>query len=143
MTFRPGYFVDECRSRSCYEPGSLLRAQTIGRNVSNVTVLDFKARRSENHFSTSPFIDLQAKPSEFNATYWVETVQPKLATKPVLQLQYAQSVLLAFNPRFDCTGHWPGPEPPPVPPKDCNKMPDILWPHVQVATLHKQPDVSV
>jgi hypothetical protein len=58
-----------------------------------------------------PFLDKNAKATQFSATFWIETVKQQDGTT-FMQLQYTQTIILDFL--------------------------DIHWPHISVATLVKQ-----
>lgn len=70
-----------------------------------------------------PFIKVNANATTLSAIFWIETVRDKDGTI-FKQLQYTQTVLLDF-PVFG------------APPE--NKVEQIKWPHITVATLRKQP----
>jgi hypothetical protein len=69
-----------------------------------------------------PFINVNANPISLSAIFWIETVENPDGTT-FTQLQYTQTVILDF-PVFGA-------------PPD-NKLTDIKWPHISVATLRKQ-----
>lgn len=67
-----------------------------------------------------PFVDKHANATAFSATHWIETVKDPATGQETMQLQYSQVTNIEFLPQFG------------------NPSQLITWPHVTVATLHKQ-----
>jgi hypothetical protein len=66
-----------------------------------------------------PFVDANARATDFSCTYWIETIQPPDGSDPVQQLQYMQQTNIEFI-------------------EDPKSKSLIVWPHVNVNTLRKQ-----
>jgi hypothetical protein len=75
-----------------------------------------------------PFLTQNANSVLVYATFWIQKVSHPNRRHAFVQLQYAQMVLLNF-PILLAPPAAPGA--PPAPP------PNLSWPHVSVATLHK------
>jgi prepilin-type processing-associated H-X9-DG protein len=105
-------------------PNVVLTNAIAGQNIISTTVLristtDLNPPTSGGGTSNIAFLDgaaggPNAQAAQMDAIFWIETVQGDDADDQKLQLQYTQTVLLNFN--------------------------GLSWPHVSVATLHKQPD---
>lgn len=67
-----------------------------------------------------PFIAKNANTTNFEAIFWIETVQNPQTGNTFLQLQYSQTTILEFIPQFN----------------DPSKL--IQWPHVNINTMVKQ-----
>ncbi len=99
-------------------PNSVLQSATQGHNITHTTVLHVTTKHTPikaGGTANTAFLAAGANPPggnatavEVDATFWIETV----AGQSKLQLQYTQLVELDFN--------------------------GLRWPHVTVATLHKQ-----
>lgn len=111
-----GFFSDD--------PGKMLenklQAQlkaTPGLSVTETTTLNVSTDNGGGILNI-PFVDKNAAATKFAAIYWIETLQPPQGDA-VLQLQYWQQTDIKFMERADGQGL-------------------IMWPHVNVNTLHKQ-----
>jgi hypothetical protein len=67
-----------------------------------------------------PYVDKNANASAFTSAFWIETVEDPTTGDQFMQLQYSQITTIEFLPQFG------------------NPTELIQWPHVNVATLHKQ-----
>jgi hypothetical protein len=67
-----------------------------------------------------PYVDKHANASAFPAVFWIETIVDPKTKDQTMQLQYSQITNIEFLPQFG------------------NPSELITWPHVNVATLHKQ-----
>jgi hypothetical protein len=91
--------------------------------------LQVSSLRSGGALAMLPNIQAQVENKAFNASFFVETITDS-RNHTYDQLQYAQNVFLAFETNFACRVH-------PVT-SDCSYSESkILWPHIQVNTLHK------
>ncbi len=97
-------------------PNQLLQDATAGQNIINTVVLVISTNNSSSipiggGILNIPFLTLNANATQFDAIFWIETVQQSDGST-FLQLQYTQTVMLNFL--------------------------GINWPHISVATLIKQ-----
>ena len=119
-TFRfksPGVTQDMVKN-----PNSVLTAAIHGQDIKNTTVLVISTKHTPvkgGGTANTAFLEAAANPPggnanavEVDATFWIETVAGAPGKPDQLQLQYTQLVQLDFN--------------------------GLRWPHVTVATLHKQ-----
>ena len=115
-------------------PNAALTTAIEGQNITSMVVLEVSTTTSEateqllggGGILNIPFVDVNADALSLDAIFWIETVGPTSpGGQPFLQLQYTQTVILAF-PAF--TG--------PTAPANPNN-PVIHWPHISVATLVK------
>jgi hypothetical protein len=67
-----------------------------------------------------PYVDKNANASAFSSVFWIETIEDATTGDQFMQLQYSQITTIEFLPQFG------------------NPSERIIWPHVNVATLHKQ-----
>lgn len=105
-------------------PNVVLTNAIAGQTIVSTTVLristtDLNPPTSGGGTSNIAFLDgaaggPNAQAAQMDAIFWIETVQGDDKDDQRLQLQYTQTVLLNFN--------------------------GLSWPHVSVATLHKQTD---
>jgi hypothetical protein len=103
-------------------PNSVLQKDIVGQNITNTTVLVISTAHAPvagGGTANTAFLEAASAPPGGNATavevsaiFWIETVRGDDGEEK-LQLQYTQLVQLDFN--------------------------GLRWPHVSVATLHKQP----
>ena len=99
-------------------PNTVLRSATAGQQIQATTTLHVASRdaslpgggTANIAFLTGAKDGPNAVAARVSATFWLETLQ---GDPGPLQLQYSQLVLLNFN--------------------------GLSWPHITVATLHKQP----
>lgn len=121
--------VGACPSRStCRQPVDKLLAH-IG-NVSDmkVTQLQTSILHPGGSLVQLPGIKAQVFNSVFNSTFWIQSPSGGGADDDYDQLQYAQTVTMAFK----CNSASHNKEP-------CTGPEDLIqWPHVQVNTLRKQ-----
>jgi hypothetical protein len=75
---------------------------------------------NQGGISNIPFVTKNANTTNFEATYWIETVQNPTTGGTFLQLQYSQTTIIEFIPQFH----------------DPSKL--IQWPHVNINTMIKQ-----
>ena len=66
-----------------------------------------------------------AKPTQFDATFWIETVEDSKTGETFQQLQYSQRIMIEFPIQSDLSGQ------------------TIVWPHVNVNTLTLAPAAAV
>ena len=98
-------------------PNLFLGDAILGQNIVKTEVLIISTKTSPapsfkgGGVLNIPFLDKNAKVTQFDAIFWIETVQLPDNTE-FLQLQYTQTTILNFL--------------------------DINWPHISVATLIKQ-----
>lgn len=62
-----------------------------------------------------------ARPTQFDATFWIETVEDSSTGESFLQLQYSQRIMIEFPIKSDLSGQ------------------TIVWPHINVNTLTLAP----
>jgi len=104
----PGVFDQE-------NPNSFLQGVIANQKIASVTTLDFSTKNATGGVLNIPFLKTNVAATQVDATFWIETLGDGS-----LQLQYSQSILLAFPP----TG----------------STAIINWPHVTVNTLQKMSD---
>lgn len=93
----------------------LNKQQASGLTVSSTTVLQISTQ-NQGGMSNIPFLNANVKTTEFDATFWLETLVDSQGNQ-TQQLQYSQRILL----QFPVTGDKPGQT--------------ITWPHINVNTL--------
>ena len=101
-------------------PNSVLQAAIAGKPMNNRTFIQITTKHSpiagggtaNTAFLAAGSLGGNAKAVEVDATFWIETLPGAPGQPDKLQLQYTQLVELNFN--------------------------GLTWPHVTVATLHKQ-----
>ncbi|MGN6215922.1 MAG: heme-binding protein, partial [Solirubrobacterales bacterium] len=99
------------------DPNEVLREAIEGKEIVNTTALSVSTEGGG--IVNIPFVEEHAKTSEFNCTYWLETIKDPDTGDEVQQLQYSQQTNIEFIPKFGEPGL-------------------IMWPHVNVNTLRKQ-----
>ncbi|HYI07448.1 MAG TPA: heme-binding protein [Thermoanaerobaculia bacterium] len=116
-------------------PNAALTDAIQGQNIANMVVLQVSTNTPPpgqgllpgpfgGGILNIPFVTTNANAISLDAVFWIETVVPPPDQgDPFLQLQYTQTVMLAFPGR----GGPIGPD-----------NPLINWPHISVATLVKQ-----
>ena len=100
---------------------NLLKLANEGVNIKRTTVLDVDTAVETGGIVNIPFIVKQANAAEMKSTFWIQELDETDANgKPVMRLQYLQTVILDFfMPRPD---GMPG---------------AIRWPHISINTLLK------
>ncbi len=103
-------------------PNSFLHKGLVGKHVVNTTILAISTKHTPikgGGTANTAFLEAatfppggNAKAVEVDAIFWIEAIAGAPGTPNTLQLQYTQLVQLDFN--------------------------GLRWPHVTVATLHKQ-----
>lgn len=101
-----------------HNPNEPLKEDIAGQQIVKTTTLSVSTKGGGGIVNI-PFVEQQAKTTQFACTYWLETLGGPQGEE-VQQLQYSQQSNLEFLPRFG--------EP--------DKL--IMWPHVNVNTLRKQ-----
>jgi hypothetical protein len=91
-------------------PALVLLDDIAGQNITSTVVIAISSN-PVGGIVNIPFVTQNAAASQIDAIFWVETVEDDEGFE-FLQLQYVQRVILDFN--------------------------GIHWPHISVATLHKQ-----
>lgn len=101
---------------------ALLRGALAQDVVLSTQILHFDTTLRAAGVTNIPFIERQADASEMQATFWIETLEAQDENgDPILQMQYAQTVMLDFFPRTD-------------------GLPGLIrWPHVSINTLRRMP----
>ena len=98
-------------------PNLALEDAILGQNIIKTEVLSISTKKTDGPpfqgggLLNIPFLDSNAKATQMDAIFWIETVQQPDGTQ-FMQLQYTQTVILFFA--------------------------NISWPHISVATLVKQ-----
>lgn len=101
-------------------PNALLTATNNSVNIVRTTLLDLDTTLEDAGIVNIPFIVKQANASEMKSTFWIQELnQEDVNGKPILRLQYSQTVMLDFFDRTD------------------GKTGRIQWPHVSINTLEK------
>jgi hypothetical protein len=100
-------------------PNATLLDAISGQTIISSTNLSVSTA-NQGGISNIPFVTKNANTTNFEATYWIETVQNPNTGGTFLQLQYSQTTIIEFIPQFH----------------DPSKL--IQWPHVNINTMIKQ-----
>lgn len=104
-------------------PAELLKAANDGVEIVRTTVLDVDSQALTGGIENIPFIVRHANSSSMRSIFWIqELAETGPDGMPQLRLQYLQIVMLDFDPR---TSGLPG---------------RIVWPHISINTMEKQPE---
>jgi hypothetical protein len=106
-------------------PNELLNAANQGVDIVNTTKLEVDSTIESGGIVNIPFVVRQANAATMKSTFWIQELAEKDASgNPKLRLQYSQTVILDFFPRFD-------------------GLPGLIrWPHVSINTMEKVADPS-
>lgn len=102
------------------DPQKVLTDVLAKQDILETTTLSISTANSGGILNI-PFVEKNANASAFSCVFWIEKVKdedPAVGHK--MQLQYSQITTIEFLPQFG------------------NASQLIVWPHVNVATLHKQ-----
>jgi len=98
--------------------------QTAGQKIISTTTLNVSTE-NQGGIANIPFVVQNANCTQFEATYWIETVENPQTGAKFLQLQYSQKTILEFLDSF-------------ISPTQTDPNKKIKWPHVQINTLVKE-----
>jgi hypothetical protein len=99
------------------DPGKVLQDAIADVKVGQTTTLSVSTENGGGVVNI-PFVEKNANATAFACDYWIETLDTPGG--PIVQLQYWQQTNIEFLPQFG------------------NPSQLIMWPHVNVNTLHKQ-----
>lgn len=104
---------------SASDPQKVLTDVLAGQKVVETTTLSVSTQ-DPGGILNIPYVDKNANASAFTSVFWIETVEDPATKDKTMQLQYSQITNIEFLWQFG------------------NPDELITWPHVNVATLHKQ-----
>ncbi len=112
-------YIDYTPGINKVNPNQNLVEAIQGQTILQTTSL-FVSTANQGGISNIPFITKNANTTQFQANFWIETVQVPGSAQTFLQLQYSQTTIIEFKPQFG------------------NPSQLIQWPHVNINTLVKQ-----
>lgn len=125
-TFPPPPDVPGQPGFNVHDANEVLREAIKDQNILSTLTLSVSTRPpgGGGGIVNIPFIQQNANPTTFDATFWIETVENPVTGEQVDQLQYSQQTNLEFiKCRSQCSDDGSG---------------LIVWPHVNVNTLVRQ-----
>lgn len=102
-----------------------LNAQEAKGQTVTKTVTLHVSTRNKGGLSNIASLRTNANPTQFDATYWIETVADSSTGETFQQLQYSQRIMIEFPIQSDLSGQ------------------TIVWPHVNVNTLTLQSEATI
>lgn len=102
-----------------------LNAQEAKGQTVTKTVTLHVSTRNKGGLSNIASLRTNANPTQFDATFWIETVEDSNTGESFQQLQYSQRIMIEFPIQSDLSGQ------------------TIVWPHVNVNTLILQSEATV
>lgn len=91
-----------------------------GQTVTKTVTLQISTQ-NKGGISNIASLRTNANPTQFDATYWIETVEDSSSGETFQQLQYSQRIMIEFPIQSDLSGQ------------------TIVWPHINVNTLTLTP----
>ncbi len=99
-------------------PNQTLQEAIVGQTITKTTTIQVSTA-NEGSVANIPFVKKNTNVTQFEATFWIETVVNPETNETFQQLQYSQTSVLEFFPLYNAPGQL------------------IKWPHVNINTMLK------